>query len=42
VFVEAEPDAPGRLPAVDLFAEVVAPALRARMGWGATACEVRP
>ena len=42
VFVEAEPDAAGRLPAVDLFAEVVAPALRDRLGWGSIACVVRP
>jgi cell division protein FtsW (lipid II flippase) len=41
VFVEAEPNAAGRLPAVDLFAEVVAPVLRERLGWGETSCQVR-
>ncbi|MGZ8471388.1 MAG: hypothetical protein ACXW61_16525, partial [Gemmatirosa sp.] len=33
VLVEGEPGAAGRLPAVDLFADAVAPVLRARMGW---------
>jgi hypothetical protein len=42
VFVEAAPDAAGRLPAVDLFAEVVAPVLRERLGWGDSSCQVRP
>jgi hypothetical protein len=39
LLVEAERGATGRLPAVDLFAEVVAPLLRERMGWdGVHAC----
>jgi cell division protein FtsW (lipid II flippase) len=33
VLVEGEPGAAGRLPAVDLFADAVAPVLRARKGW---------
>ncbi|GLC25823.1 hypothetical protein rosag_23360 [Roseisolibacter agri] len=33
VLVEMERGAPGRLPAVDLFADAVAPVLRERMGW---------
>ena len=33
ILVEAERDAAGRLPAVDLFADAVAPVLRERLGW---------
>jgi hypothetical protein len=45
LLVEAERDAAGRLPAVELFADAVAPLLRERFGWDgvhAGNCGLRP
>jgi hypothetical protein len=40
VYVEAERGAPERLTGVSLFADVIAPVLRDRYGWGDKPCMI--